>query len=226
MNTVFLNFLSNHWPHSSPVSIFLTESTPLSTDKGQKHSAARIGHCDFHGRSPRAWATVILIYLDNHIFFVISVSWFWTTIKSLNAHIRWQYSSVQFSPARFESGFALGTFIREYFENQVQLLYENSTFTIQFFPKIRMVCSHGGDKADCAHCTQFTGACALKFAWCANFQHFFCRCAEKTSFRFDPAYPRPNSASSAARKFPRGSRKYLFPVQCIQVCTCVRSKTA
>ena len=138
-------------------------------------------------------ADPFLIYLDNHIFFVISVSWFWTTIKSLNAHIRWQYSSVQFSPARFESGFALGTLIREYFENQVQLLYENSTFTIQFFPKIRMVCSHGGDKADCAHCTQFTGACALKFAWCANFQHFFCSCAEKTSFRFDPAYPRPNS---------------------------------
>jgi len=64
----------------------------------------------------------------------------------------------------FESGFALGTFIREYFENQVHLLYENSTFITQFFPKIRMECSENGDKADCAHCTQFAGACALKFA--------------------------------------------------------------
>ena len=34
--------------------------------------------------------------------------------------------------ARFESGFALGTFIREYFENQVQLLYENSTSQFSF----------------------------------------------------------------------------------------------
>ena len=133
-------------------------------------------HCEFHGRSPRAWATVILMYLDNHIFFVISVSWFWTTIKSLNAHIRWQYSFVRFRSARFESGFALGTFIREYFENQVQLLYENSTFTIQFFPKIRMACSHGGDKADCAHCTQFTGACALKFTDVQIFNIFLPLC--------------------------------------------------
>ena len=96
----------------------------------------------------------------------------------------------------------MGTFIREYFENQVHLLYETSTFIIQFFSKIRMVCSGNGDKSDCAHCTRFTGACALKFASCANFEHFFCHCAEKTSFRFDPAYPGPDSASSDARKFP------------------------
>ncbi len=38
------------------------------------------------------------------------------------------------------------------------------------------------------------------------------------SFRFDPAYPRPDSASSDAGK-------YLFPVQYIHICTCVGSKT-
>jgi hypothetical protein len=108
---------------------------------------------------------------------------------------------VQFRSARFESGFALGTFIREVFENQVQLLYEISTFMAQFSPKIRMVCSENGDKADCANCIQFAGTCALKFASCANFEHFFCCGAEKTSFRFDPAYPRPNSASTDAQKF-------------------------
>jgi hypothetical protein len=36
-----------------------------------------------------------------------------------------------------------------------------------------MVCSENGDEADCAHCTQFAGACALKFASCANFEHLF-----------------------------------------------------
>ena len=173
MSTVFLSFLDNRWPLSSPVSIFRTDLTPINLCKGRKHSTARIGHCEFHGRSPRAWATVILIYLDNHIFFVISVSWFWTAIKSLNRTDEYCQRIWAFRSARFESGFALGTFIREYFENEVQLLYENSTFTIQFFSKNRMVCSHLGDKADCAHCTQFTGARALKFAWCANFQHFF-----------------------------------------------------
>ena len=62
----------------------------------------------------------------------------------------------------FESGFALGTFIHEYFENQVQLLNENSTFIAQCFPKIRMECSENVDKANCAHCTQFAGACAAE----------------------------------------------------------------
>ena len=32
----------------------------------------------------------------------------------------------------------------------------------KLFPLVRMVCSHGGDKADCAHCTQFTGACDVQ----------------------------------------------------------------
>jgi hypothetical protein len=56
MSTVFLSFLDNHRPLSSPVSIFLTDSTPSSLCKGREHSAARIGHRDFHGRSPREWA--------------------------------------------------------------------------------------------------------------------------------------------------------------------------
>ena len=79
MNTVFLNFLSNHWPHSSPVSIFLTESTPLSTDKGQKHSAVRIKDGDFesplHERNlqswiPRIWRIIFCcnFHIDNSIF--------------------------------------------------------------------------------------------------------------------------------------------------------------
>jgi hypothetical protein len=34
--------------------------------------------------------------------------------------------------------------------NKEPLLYDNSTFIAQFFPKIRMVCSENGDKADCA----------------------------------------------------------------------------
>jgi len=53
------------------------------------------------------------------------------------------------------------TFIREYFENQVHLLYETSTFIIQFFPKIRMVCSGNDDKADCAHCQAALNLMAL-----------------------------------------------------------------
>jgi hypothetical protein len=76
-------------------------------------------------------------------------------------------------------GFALGTFIREYVEKQVQLLYENSTFIALFPPKIRVVCSLNGDKADGAHCTQFPGACALKFASCANFEHLFLLLCQK-----------------------------------------------
>jgi hypothetical protein len=34
-----------------------------------------------------------------------------------------------------------------------------------------------------------------------SFLTFFCSCAEKSSFRFDPAYPRPDLASSYARKY-------------------------
>jgi hypothetical protein len=91
-------------------------------------------------------------------------------MASVYARRRWYlipdvaYYRAAIRESGFESGFALGTFIREYFENQVHLLYENSTFITQFFPKIRMECSENGDKADCAHCTQFAGACALKFA--------------------------------------------------------------
>jgi hypothetical protein len=100
-------------------------------------------------------------------------------------------------------GFALGTFIGEFVEKQVQLLYENSTFIALFSPKIRMICSLNGDKADGSHCTQFPGACALM----QILNICFCCCAEKTSFRFDPAYPRPTSASTDAWKFQRCSRK-------------------
>jgi hypothetical protein len=77
MSSVFLSFLDNHRPLSSPISIFLINLTPNNLCKGRKHSAARIGYRDFHGSSPLlmlCMSTAILIYLDNSIFFVISVS--------------------------------------------------------------------------------------------------------------------------------------------------------
>jgi hypothetical protein len=43
MSKVFLIDLDNHRPHSSPVSIFQTDSTPLDLCKGLKDSAAPIG---------------------------------------------------------------------------------------------------------------------------------------------------------------------------------------
>jgi hypothetical protein len=215
-------FLDNYRPLSSPVSIFLTVSTPLNLCKGLKHSATRIGYHYFHCCSPLlmlCMSTVILICPDNHIFFVtwISVSWFWIRIKSLNTYIRWQYSSVWFRSARFESRFALGIFI----DDNVMLLLNKFTFIAQFFQRsVRMVIKP-------------IVPTALNFLaivhW--NLHHvqimiiFYCSCAEKTLFWFDPAYPRPNSASTDAWKFSLGSQKYLFPVQCIQVCKCVRSKT-
>ena len=42
VSTINLSFLSNHWPLSSPVSCFRTDSTCLSALDGRKHSAARI----------------------------------------------------------------------------------------------------------------------------------------------------------------------------------------
>jgi hypothetical protein len=51
-STVNLCFLSNHWPLSSPVSCFRTDSTSLITGKGRKHSAARIGDGDFESPAP------------------------------------------------------------------------------------------------------------------------------------------------------------------------------
>jgi hypothetical protein len=41
------SFLGNHRPHSSPVSIFQTNSTPLITCKDRKYYAARIGDSEF-----------------------------------------------------------------------------------------------------------------------------------------------------------------------------------
>ena len=51
--TVFLSFLDNHRPLSSPVSIFRTDLTPLNLNlcKGRKYSAAQIGDGDFRGGS-------------------------------------------------------------------------------------------------------------------------------------------------------------------------------
>jgi hypothetical protein len=58
-------------PVSSPVSIFRTDSTPLITGKGQKHSAARIGDSDFESPAPllchvpTVVETLILSFLEN-----------------------------------------------------------------------------------------------------------------------------------------------------------------
>jgi hypothetical protein len=35
---------------------------------------------------------------------------------------------------------------------------------VQFFAQVRMICSEDGEKFQCAHCTQFSGASALRFA--------------------------------------------------------------
>ena len=76
MSTVFLSFLDNHRPLLSPVSISLTDSTPISLCKGRKHFASQIGYDDFRGGSPLlimaccAWLSmsiVILSFLYNHL---------------------------------------------------------------------------------------------------------------------------------------------------------------
>jgi hypothetical protein len=47
----------------------------------------------------------------------------------------------------------------------------------------------------------------------------FAAVLKRRRFRFDPAYPRPKSASAYALR-------YTWPVQCIQICTCVSTRTA
>ena len=44
-----------------------------------------------------------------------------------------------------------------------------------------------------SHCTDWADFSGLEFAQWTNFGSLFCRCAEKTSFGFDPALPRPDS---------------------------------
>ena len=46
-SAVFLTYLGNRWPPSSPVSIFRTDWMPASTGKGRKRSAARISDGEF-----------------------------------------------------------------------------------------------------------------------------------------------------------------------------------
>ena len=90
VSTVNLSFLGNRWPLSSPVSCFRTDSTCLNAYKGQKYSAARIAPCDFELDSALLWhvsITVIFKYLSKSWPFLISVSWFWLKIPSLQAHI-------------------------------------------------------------------------------------------------------------------------------------------
>jgi hypothetical protein len=55
----------------------------------------------------------------------------------------------------------LPTFSRKYLENRVYSLYENSTFFVQYFALVRMICSEDGGIFQCAHCTKFSGASAL-----------------------------------------------------------------
>ena len=74
--TVILNFLGNRWSHSSPVSIFQTDSTPLIACKGRKPSAAWIRDLDFRGRSILVMLsifTAIFDYLSNSKSFSSSV---------------------------------------------------------------------------------------------------------------------------------------------------------
>ena len=70
---------------------------------------------------------------------------------------------------------------------------------------VRMVCIDRGEITQRVHCTQLAGVSAMQFAQRESFCNFFGNGAEKTWFRFDPAHPRPNSASADARK-------YILPV--------------
>jgi hypothetical protein len=82
-NTFFLSFLGNRWPHSGPVSIFLTDSTLDITCKGQKQSAARISDGNFRG-SQHVAGHLNFDYLGNSQSFSRSVSWFWADSTTVN----------------------------------------------------------------------------------------------------------------------------------------------
>ena len=85
--TVILSFLGNRWSHSSPVSIFRTDTTPLIACKGRKPSAAWIRDFDFRGRSLLVMLSIfsaIFDYLSNSKSFSSSVSWFWTDSTPVN----------------------------------------------------------------------------------------------------------------------------------------------
>ena len=119
VSKVNLSFLSNHRPLSSPVSCFRTDSTPFNTAEGRTHSAARSWVGDFECGSPLlhcAGEPYFFENLDNRWPLSISVSWFWFEIIWLNSHIVLEYSAALFSAARFESGFPMRWFNREYLE--------------------------------------------------------------------------------------------------------------
>ena len=108
--TIILSFLGNRRSHSSPVSIFRTDTTPLIACKGRKPSAAWIRDFDFRGRSLLVMLSIfsaIFDYLSNSKSFSSSVSWFWTDSTPVNNPESLKYSAARFRIAKFESRWRL-----------------------------------------------------------------------------------------------------------------------
>ena len=104
MSTVFLSFLDNRWPLSSPVSIFRTDLTPINLCKGRKYSAPRIGDDDFRGGSPLlmlCMSTVFLSFFDNRWPLSSPVSIFQTYSTLLNLCKGRKYSAQRKSVSHF-----------------------------------------------------------------------------------------------------------------------------
>ena len=89
--TFFLSFLGNRWQHSSPVSIFLTDSTPKITTKAenvpQLESETAILNVSLLASA--CMRVLCLPFLNSKCLpFLNSASWFWTRTDpfKLNAH--------------------------------------------------------------------------------------------------------------------------------------------
>ena len=107
MSTVFLSFLDNHRPLSSPVSIFRTDSTPINLCKGRKHSAPRIGYRAFHCQSPLlilCMSTVFLSFLDNHRPLSSPVSIFLTNSAPISLCKARKHSAARIGDDDFRGG--------------------------------------------------------------------------------------------------------------------------
>ena len=114
-----IQFSTNNWQHLSPVSSFLTDSTPLITCIGRKHSALRIQDVDFECGSPLA---VILNFLSNlwlsqqqqTLFEFRSV-----ILDQCNTSKHWLYSAALFRVVNFESGWRLDLWEKSSYVNSL-----------------------------------------------------------------------------------------------------------
>jgi hypothetical protein len=79
----------------------------------------RVGN--FERDCPLLWQVgikTILKYFSKSLPFSITVSLFWLKIWLLNSQVALEYSAALFRANRFESGFPIGSFNHEYFENR------------------------------------------------------------------------------------------------------------